>query len=201
MALNNHGATVVATDPSAARRMFEDSLDYRRRAGDARGVVLTMANLVELALGLGDLDEAEALAVAALHDGRRLQDNQMIAMLLSELAAISVLKDDLDQARTWLIDAALVHRHVGDARTTATLLVVAGALAAGRDPAAAARDWGAAETLLKRVAANAEALELWVRRHSEPVAVAALGPARFAAEVQAGRAADAADLLEAALGR
>ena len=201
MALNNHAATVVATDPSAARRMFEESLDYRRRAGDDRGVVLTMGNLVELALGLGDLDEAEALAVAALHDGRRLQDNQMVAMLLSELAAISVLKDDLDQARTWLIDAAIVHRHVGDARTTATLLVVAGALATGRDPAAAARDWGAAETLLKRVGANAEALELWVRRHSEPWAVSALGPARFAAEVKAGRAADAAGLLEAALGR
>jgi hypothetical protein len=89
---------------------------------------------------------------------------------------------------------------VGDARTTATLLSVAGALVAGRDPAAAARDWGAVDALLKRVGANAEALELWVRRHSEPVAVAALGPVRFAAEVQAGRSADAADLLDAALG-
>jgi predicted ATPase len=199
MALNNLADSIASTEPARAQRLFEESLEHRRRSGDARGAIITTVNLVELALRSGDLDSAEALAAAALRDARQLQDNQMVATLLSELAAISVLQGRAGQAHERLSEAAFAHRQVGEARTGATLLVVAGALAAAQDPAAGARAWGAAETLLERLGVDAEALELHVRRRGEAAAVVALGATRFAAEVEVGRAADAAEALEAAL--
>jgi predicted ATPase/class 3 adenylate cyclase len=200
MALNNLADTTAPVAPQTARRLFEESLELRRRSGDLRGELITTVNLIELELLAGDLAAADALAARALREARSMEDSHLLATVLSLQAAVRVLQGRADDARAALDEAAVLHRRVGEARTAALLLAVAGVLVADGDPAVAARCWGSADAVLARLGIGVEALERHLRCHGEPAVVAARGAERVESELEVGRAADAMDALDAALG-
>ncbi|MEA2294918.1 MAG: hypothetical protein QOE86_2557 [Solirubrobacteraceae bacterium] len=195
MALNNLGDFVAAQDPSRAARLFEESLAHRLRSGDPRGVVLARANLADVALQAGSLDEAEARATAAADDARALGDNQLGAWIATQLAAVAFLRGDAGSARQRTAAAAALHAQVGEARTTATLLLLRAALTADDDPRWAATACGAADVLLERLTPQPWHFEVQARAQAGRAAREALGDDGFASALAAGRASDADALL------
>jgi tetratricopeptide (TPR) repeat protein len=81
-----------------ARRLYEESLNHRRQAGDARGISETLSGLGSIAFKEGNLVEAGRLFRESLTQRRALRDQQGIAILLYNLAEIAEHEGDMDRA-------------------------------------------------------------------------------------------------------
>jgi len=97
-ALLNLSHVLAPTDPTAAAEAARTAADHLRQTGARDYLAITITNLTQALLALGDWDAAEAeLTRAADRDG--LADNEMLILHQAWLAA---LRGDPDRAETWL---------------------------------------------------------------------------------------------------
>jgi hypothetical protein len=169
--LNNMADGVSDQDPERAMRLLEESLLHRSRAGDLGGIVLTRANLAEVQLHAGRLDEAESHASWAHRAAVQMDDDQFAAWTGAQLAAVGVLRADETDARRWLHVTLASLGRLRDVRTEATVLTVAGALAAATAPSAAAPStegvtWAGESTRKpsRSMSSKSDLSNLWITR-------------------------------------
>ena len=96
-----HGvATLTAgVEPDEARRLFEESLEIRRRAGDKRGIVSSLNNLGNLARYGGDYATAERLYEEARAISRELKDEWAESVLSINVGVLAQVRGDYAVAR------------------------------------------------------------------------------------------------------
>ncbi len=111
-------------DHTDARRLYEEALVWRRRAGDPRGEAETLQNLGVVAHNDGDLDEAESFYRQCLALYRTARYQYGIAMTLNNLAEVAELDGKLQAAVSLFVHAArmLNELHSRHARVPAEAL-------------------------------------------------------------------------------
>jgi predicted ATPase len=103
----------VSGDEPRAQQLYEESLDWRKRAGDARGEARTLGNLGALARARGDLAQAEALYRQSLGLRRGLREPLGIAIMLNNLGDLAILREDWPRALSFLVHAERMLRELG----------------------------------------------------------------------------------------
>ena len=136
---------------TAARPLLQESLDLRRRNGEARGIAITSYNLAQLMLGAGELDATETVLESALEQARAINYYTMIAGLEAIGALLALHREDPTLARGRLADAVEAMREP-DPEILVDLIAAAAAIAAIRGQSLdAAILWGAADAKLMRI--------------------------------------------------
>jgi predicted ATPase/class 3 adenylate cyclase len=127
-----HGvATLTAgVEPDEARRLFEESLAIRRRAGDERGIVSSLNNLGNLVRYGGDYATAERLYEEARAISRQLKDEWAESVLSINVGVLAQVRGDYAVARERFEQGLTITRRRGDQYMTATALAGLGAVAA-----------------------------------------------------------------------
>ncbi|HLK57136.1 MAG TPA: tetratricopeptide repeat protein [Chthonomonadaceae bacterium] len=85
-------------DLDGAERLYEQSLRYRRAAGDARGEAETLGNLGAMAYTAGDPSTARQLYIESLNLRRALRDRHGIGLMLYNLGEVAEAAKDGQQA-------------------------------------------------------------------------------------------------------
>jgi hypothetical protein len=149
-------------DHVEAGRLYRDSEERFRAAGDAWGLARSCTDLGHLAMARGDLDEAGERFIAALHLFQQLGHRRGIALLLEGCAQLAALQDRAEPAlvmagaaRRLRDNIAIPGRCSQQARLDEALAPVREGLDA--DAADACRDLGAAMPLCDAVAYALEA--------------------------------------------
>ncbi len=183
------GVADLGANEAAAEARLEESLALYRSTGDAWGISWAANAVGDAARARGDLDRAAALLEESLTHSRALRYQPAIAVTLLNLGGVALGRGDLPRAASYLAEALAVRRAQGDEGTFVRCLIGIAGLAERRgQPDAAARLLGAAEGL---IAATATVLEPVDQADLERDRVATrhrLGPDRFAALWEAGKA-------------
>jgi tetratricopeptide (TPR) repeat protein len=79
-----------------ARRLYDESLEIKRRLGNQSGIAITLHELGRLAQNEGKLTEARRLYDESLEIARRLGDQSGIAITLGQLGLLA--EDEGDKA-------------------------------------------------------------------------------------------------------
>jgi tetratricopeptide (TPR) repeat protein len=199
VALNNYGSWLARTDVHGGRELVEEALRLRRRIGEPRAIALTAANLADLVLDAGELDDADTLSDEALTAAREIDYKAMISVALCTRAVISLLRDHVQSAGAQLREAVETATETHEAEGAARLLSVAGTVAAIQgEPTTAAKLWSASERISRGVIEEALAASS-LRAQWQPEARAAVpDQTAWDAAWRAGRELSLDDALELA---
>ena len=91
--------------PDVAWTLYEQALEQRRAAGDARGEAETLTNLGAAAHTRGDRDRARELYAAALAASRALRDRHAVAVLLNNLGELAEAEGRVAEAAACFVHA------------------------------------------------------------------------------------------------
>lgn len=172
----------------SAETLLAESLAQWRALGDREYLALTLVNLGEVAGRRGDDRRAEELVNEALTVLREMGELGVAAYAVSLLGTIALRRRTFDVAAAFLFEALTLNRSLGAQLGVAqNLEQLAGLADLCAQPATAARLWGAAAAIRDEIGSpllpgdQAQAAAL-------AATAAALGPRRFAATVDEGRA-------------
>lgn len=98
-----------------ARKFEEENLGWVRQQNLVEGLAMSLANLAQNALALGDYERAKTLAEESLATSRKIsKDNKKaLADSLFTMAGVANLKRDYSQAKIYLEQALLLYQEVG----------------------------------------------------------------------------------------
>ena len=117
-----HNLALVASrhsDNDEARRLYQESLNHRRKAGDTRGEATTLGNLGALAFKTDDWKAARALYEQSLALRRQMSDQQGIALMLYNLGELAALENEIERATIFFIHAERIFRDLGSVYASA----------------------------------------------------------------------------------
>ncbi len=138
MAVFMLGDAVVATDPAAARRCYEQSLAAFRALGDQFGMAIPITGLGGLAMRERDYPTARALFEEGLALRRAVGHAFNTAISLTSLGELARYEGDDERATACLEEGLALFRDLGDAERIAWTLYNIGMMAVqGADLAAA----------------------------------------------------------------
>src|SRR5262249_49949201 len=107
------------SETGEARRLYEEALCHRRRAGDIRGEAETLGNLGTLAHWAGEYDEARRLYREGLSLRRSLRDRYGVAVMLHNLGELAEIERDLERAAGLFLNAERLLQDVQSAEAIA----------------------------------------------------------------------------------
>lgn len=107
-----------------AQRLYEEALDFRRRAGHLRGEAETLGNLGVLAHLAGNLEEARLRYQESIALHKRLGDRHGAAIILNNLGELCEAQGDLEAAALFFFHAERIFRDLQSphVRTTSDFL-------------------------------------------------------------------------------
>jgi DNA-binding NarL/FixJ family response regulator len=152
-------------------------------------------------LGGIDLGAVRASAAEGARLARAAGDLYVLEMMLLNLAVTALIAGDQEQAMPLLTESLHIAGTIDDRVAKFYLLGAIGAVAAGTgQPDLAARLLGAAQTMRANAGASVLPVLASPLAQAEAAALAALGPARYAAAFAAGRDLDQVEAVALALG-
>ena len=119
MALNNLADSLKTTQPDRARTLLAEALALRRRLGEKRTLAITLGNVGDVALILGDRAAAQAAYRECLTVALDVGYQVMMADARLGLADLALADGDLVEARTLASDAFEMAERLGDPATMA----------------------------------------------------------------------------------
>jgi predicted ATPase/DNA-binding CsgD family transcriptional regulator len=199
------------TMASIAANMNGDRVTARRRLAEARELIPRLEDAAAT-LGLiqaqafngffeGDIATVRSVSTEGVRISRETGDIYRLTMMLMNRGTAALFESDLDGSRPFLREALRSAREIDDRVAEFYLLDALGCVAAGSgQAAAAARLLGAAETIRAGAGATIMPFMASLLDGARGMATATLGPARFEAELKAGRALSREDAVRLALG-
>jgi predicted ATPase len=177
---------------SAARALFERSLEYAREGEDARGEAAALAQLAWLAMASGELEAAGDLARRSSETASNLDDKVTASGALGTLAEIALANGRYDEAAELFERGLALRRTLGDGRLIANSL-----LGLGRVSLLRGDDEQASRALEEGLALAQELKDTW----SISVALTNLGRVRLHVRDAAGARGFLSDALKLARDR
>jgi tetratricopeptide (TPR) repeat protein len=99
MALNNlGGVAVMLGENERAAAYFQESLELRRRMGDASRIALSLGNVAEMALQEGKTDEAATMFAEAAEIATAIGDKRHIMFALAGLGRVAYREERWEEA-------------------------------------------------------------------------------------------------------
>ncbi len=194
-------AEYMAGDRASARRLLDEARDVTARIDDLPS---TLGLLQARALGgafEGDLGAVRAASSEGVRLSREAGDLYSLGMMLLNLGMTALIAGDLDESKPLFTEALRIAHRIDDRVGQFYLLDVLGCHAASSGQARlAAQLRGAAEITRTEAGASVMPFLVPLLARAEQSAVAALGAARFEAELQAGRRLSRGAAIGLALG-
>ncbi|MGH2586486.1 MAG: ATP-binding protein, partial [Dehalococcoidia bacterium] len=126
-------------DLTAARALYEESLDFARAEGDRAATALALNQLGIVSLFEGDFTAARTLFEQSLTIRRAIGDTFGMARTLNNLGLLAREQGDIATARTFYEQSMPLMRAAGDRRGVAGVLLNLGTIARDQGDLAAAR--------------------------------------------------------------
>ncbi len=178
----------VAGDGASAGRLLDQA---RTAIAGVDDIACTLSVLQATALdGLfqGDLDTVGVAATEGVRLSRDANDLYSLGMMLLDLGSAALMAGDLDGAKPLCVEALRIADQIDDRVAQFYLLDALACHAAGSGQARfAAQLLGAAETIRLQAGARIMPCLGPLLARAEAAVIAALGPSRFDAELEAGR--------------
>ena len=183
------GALIGSGDCERAQRYLEEVRDAARAAGKNAELSAALIGLGELHRAAGDLARSVACYEESIGLDRIARPARSIATALGNLARSLVLLDQLERARVAALECIQVAEAAGQRSTCACNLdPIAGLAESLGDHERAARYYGAANAFRRESGTLREPIDQAFITALIARTETALGPAAFAAAVDAGRA-------------
>jgi hypothetical protein len=192
--------------------LHEESLALRRELGDKRGIAISLDNLGNAGLLLGDYRAARLAIEVGLALVRELGDKHGIVHLLHSLALTSRQERNLAEARSLYGESLQLRRELKDRRGIASTLLGLGGLAVAHAVAnkgegeetlgeleRGVRLLGAAAALLEEIAAVPDIVDRVPYERDLRSAREELGEERFDKALEEGRAISMQQAIQLAL--
>src|SRR5206468_2046105 len=103
-----------------SRRLFEESLELYRLAGDRLGAARALGNLCQALVDLGALDEADERLAECEACFRELGEENAVAAALNNRGDIRRLRGETDTALPYFIEALAINMRSGNRSYEAT---------------------------------------------------------------------------------
>src|SRR6266699_6114728 len=189
---------VLQSDPASARPALLRAVEASRQSGQLHPLAhsLAMSSIAENMVGdrasakrfTDDLDAVTAASSEGARLSRGIGDLYSLEMMLMNRGLAALVGGDLDQSKPLFVEALGIAPQIDDRVAQYALLDALGfhAINSGQERLAA-QLLGAAETVRTGAGASVIAFLAPLLTRAEESAKAALGPKRFAAELQAGK--------------
>jgi predicted ATPase/class 3 adenylate cyclase len=106
-------ATSIQGDHDRAAQLYEESLALSRRAGNTRGVALSLLQVANVTSERGDYEAAKGLYEEGLALSRKLEDTALLTSYLISLGYESLLQGDPERGATLNEEAAVLLKERG----------------------------------------------------------------------------------------
>jgi tetratricopeptide (TPR) repeat protein len=113
----------------SAQRLYDESLEIKKRLGNQNGIAVTLHQLAILAQAQGELEEARRLYDESLEIKKKLGDQNGIAITLHQLGRLSQAQGELEEARRLYNESLEIAKRLGDQSGIAITLHQLGRLA------------------------------------------------------------------------
>jgi predicted ATPase/DNA-binding NarL/FixJ family response regulator len=176
-----------AGDPAAAHRLLDEAQAVTNGLEDRPATVGLLQARALNGLSDGDIDAVRSAATEGARLSRATGDVYALDMMLLNLGLASLIAGDLDEARPFMIEGLRIAQRIDD-RVAQFLLLDALGYHASRSgqPRLAAQLLGAARAIRSGAGAAVNAVLAPLLIEAEKSATAAIGAARFKAELDAG---------------
>ena len=179
---------MMSWDSDAARRLLDEATAVNAERRDVASSLGVFQAESLLGFGTGDLDGVRRASSEGLDLSKQANDLYAIEMLSTNLGLAAFMTGNLDEAKPRFLEALRITSQIDDRVALYYLLDLLGCHAiACRNPRLGAQLIGAAETV--RTGAGARPIPILpaLLAQAEQAGVAALGEAKFRAEVEAGK--------------
>jgi predicted ATPase/DNA-binding CsgD family transcriptional regulator len=175
-------------DSASAGRLLDEARTLMWDLDDVASSLSVLQATALHGLFVGDLDAVRVAATEGVRVSRDANDLYSLSMMLVNLGTASLMAGDLDAAKPLCAEALRIADQIDDRVGQFYLLDALGCHAAGTGQARqAARLLGAADVIRLEAGARVMPCLEPVLARAERAAIAALGRARFDAELEAGR--------------
>jgi tetratricopeptide (TPR) repeat protein len=113
----------------SAQRLYNESLEIKKRLGNQRGIASTLHQLGTLAQDEGEIEEARRLFNESLEIAKRLGHQKGIAIILHHLGMLAQDEGKVEEARRLYNESLEIEKRFGDESGIATTLHELGRLA------------------------------------------------------------------------
>ncbi len=194
-------AAHMAVDRVAARRLLAEAERVTARLEDLSASLTLLQARTLNGFFEGDLDAIRSAAAEGARLSRDAGDRYTLGMMLMNLGLAALSSGDLAESKPLFAEALRVARQIDDRVAQFYLLDALGCCAAGTGQARlAAQLLGAADTVRAEAGARVNAILAPLLARAEALATAALGAAKFEAELDAGRGLSRDAAIRLALG-
>jgi len=181
-------AAAMAGDRDAATRLLEESLVVTTGIDDVAATVSLLQARALNGMFEGDIAAVSAAATEGARLSRESGDLYSLEMMLLNQGVATLMAGDLDRSQPLFAEALRIGEQIDDRVAQYCLLDALGCCAASAGQARlAAQLLGAAETVRTEAGATVIGTLAPLLAQAEASAIAALGAARFEAEVTAGK--------------
>jgi len=188
-------------DRASAKRFIDEAQVVASSLDDVPAAVSVLQARALGGLFVGDLDAVTAASSEGAQLSRGIGDLYSLEMMLMNRGLAALVGGDLDQSKPLFVEALGIAHQIDDRVAQYALLDALGfhAINSGQERLAA-QLLGAAETVRTSAGASVIAFLAPLLTRAEESAKAALGPKRFAAELQAGKSLNRDAAVGLALG-
>jgi DNA-binding CsgD family transcriptional regulator len=195
-------AEAMAGDRASARRLLDDAQANTAGLDDPLAQIAVLQARAMNGLFDGDLDAVTSSASQGARIGRETGDLYTLEMMLLNLGSAAMMIGSLDESGPLLAESLQIAQLIDDRVAQSYLLAALGFHAArSGQPRQAAQLLGASETARLGAGANVMPFIAPLLAQAEESALAALGEAKFEADVETGKRLDRDAVFGLALGR
>jgi predicted ATPase/DNA-binding CsgD family transcriptional regulator len=194
-------AAMTAGDRAASDAFYEEALTAVAEANDLAATTSVLQARALNGMFTGDLDAVREATSEGVHLSRGAGDLYVLEIMLMELAFVTLVMGDAGAAKPLYTEALQIAQRIDDRLAQSYLLAAFAWFAAGDDQARlGAQLLGAAEATRLGAGAGIIAPLAPLLEQAEESAVAALGRAKFDAELTAGKRLNRETAIRLALG-
>ena len=194
-------AANLAGDRPSAMRLLDDAAIVTGPLDDFPARIALLQAQALNGFFEGDIEAVNAAASEGVRLSRDVGDLYSLEMMLLNRGGTALFAGDLGQAKAFYLEALKIAQRIDDRVAQYALLDGLGCVAAGSGQARlAARLLGAAETVRTQAGASLIPILAPSIARAEESAIAAVGPSKFEAEVNAGKRLTRDEAIRLALG-
>jgi len=191
----------MAGDSGSARRLLDESAAVTAGLDDFPAQISLLQARALNGSFQGDIETVRAAASEGVRLSHEVGDLYSLEMMLLNVGGAALISGDLGQAKAFYTEALTIARRIDDRVAEYVLLDGLGCVAAGSgQPRVAAQLIGAAETVRAQAGASLIPILAPLIAMAEESATAALGAAKYQAEMNAGTRLSRDEAIQMALG-
>jgi tetratricopeptide (TPR) repeat protein len=125
IAMFNHNIGIIYSyrgEYDQARRLYDESMEIKKRLGNQSGIAISLHQLGRLAQDQGEMEEARRLYNESLEIKRRLGDQSGISDTLHQMGRLAAIQGEIEEARRLYNESLEIDKRFGNQSGIAIIL-------------------------------------------------------------------------------